>query len=662
MKKYTITILFLIFNLSTNLASSQPDSVYKVIYSWALNNDYSTIKSLPIDTSLTSFQIFNPVYKKNISNSYPGNLGSPNISNIYFGRNPKSDFLFVQHYLSYIHLPINQKYFNTKKPYTNISYTSGGPKKKIEQTLKFIHTQNVNENLNVGGMYNLLATEGQYQRQKIKNSILTFFSSYIRDKYSVYSNLNINKINAFENGGITEDFFIEDTTMDTETIPVYLTSAASEVNNKSFFVVQQYKFGNKILNSESDNSLQTDSSAVEQDSSLRKKISVMENSITHVFQYDKNYRKYKDDNPLSEFYEPYEIFIDSTKTQDKANFSSISNTFQWKLNKNFDDWNNFRLRILISNQLEKFNYRIPTDTIIQNNLTDTIISNTKKENFSNTHFGIGLNTDLRKKWNWNFFGKYFFRGYKKENFLIKTEINRTITEKNNFSVFSLYGILRKKTPGYFLNNYSSNHFEWKNQFEDVNEIIVKLKFINLKRQFEIGVNYSNIENFVYFDTLATPIQETSKFNIFSGYVYKNFVVWKFHFFNKIVHQTVDKGEVLRLPKLSLFNSTYFQQLIKFKITGGELMTQIGFNIYYNSKYFANAYMPATGQFYLQNEKKLGNYPYIDLFINIKLKRIRFFLKFAHVNSGLIEKKYFSVLHYPMNERTFKFGLLCTFYD
>jgi len=86
------------------------------------------------------------------------------------------------------------------------------------------------------------------------------------------------------------------------------------------------------------------------------------------------------------------------------------------------------------------------------------------------------------------------------------------------------------------------------------------------------------------------------------------------------------------------------------------------NLYYNTKYYADAYNPALGVFHQQNEKKLGNYPYLDVFLNIKLKRTRFFLKYEHLNSGWIYKNYFSALHYPRNEGMFKAGISWTFYD
>ncbi|MBA7530266.1 hypothetical protein ES705_22469 [subsurface metagenome] len=117
-----------------------------------------------------------------------------------------------------------------------------------------------------------------------------------------------------------------------------------------------------------------------------------------------------------------------------------------------------------------------------------------------------------------------------------------------------------------------------------------------------------------------------------------------------------------LPLISVYNSTYFEHDFYFKLTRGHLLIQLGFDVYYNTPYNAMAYMPSTGQFYIQDQKELGNYPYIVAFLNFKLKRTRFFFMFDHVNSGFTGNNYFSVLHYPLNQRTFKFGLSWTFYD
>ncbi|NJK87075.1 MAG: putative porin [Bacteroidales bacterium] len=100
----------------------------------------------------------------------------------------------------------------------------------------------------------------------------------------------------------------------------------------------------------------------------------------------------------------------------------------------------------------------------------------------------------------------------------------------------------------------------------------------------------------------------------------------------------------------------------FKFTGGEFFTNLGFDMYYNTKFHAPAYLPHIGSFFNQREKEIGNYPYVDIFLNVKLKRALFFFKFEHVNSGLFDRNFFSALHYPRGQRMFKLGIAWNFYD
>jgi hypothetical protein len=129
-----------------------------------------------------------------------------------------------------------------------------------------------------------------------------------------------------------------------------------------------------------------------------------------------------------------------------------------------------------------------------------------------------------------------------------------------------------------------------------------------------------------------------------------------------VYQKTNNQRVLGLPEIVLYNSTYLTHLINFRATGGKLLVMLGFDLFYNSKFYSDAYMPSLTTYHRQSEKELGNHFYFDPFINAQIKRLRVFFKFEHVNSSWGDKNYFSVLHYPRNERNIKFGLSWTFYD
>jgi hypothetical protein len=73
-------------------------------------------------------------------------------------------------------------------------------------------------------------------------------------------------------------------------------------------------------------------------------------------------------------------------------------------------------------------------------------------------------------------------------------------------------------------------------------------------------------------------------------------------------------------------------------------------------------MPATGRFYRQESIKAGDYPFVNAFLNLKLKRTRIFLMMDHLNSKLSGNGFYMVPSYPMNIRMFRYGLAWTFYD
>ncbi len=667
MTRIILIILFLnflpagrIFSSGINDSCSNNDSTKTIIYSWILSENYD-IQHTAVDTLLTSFQIYNPVYKSQYfgANSYLGNIGLPGISNLYFqtasrpvgifaggqyNANPypftaQSDFIFLSPYQSYLLLPANTKYYNTRRPYTNLSYFWGGSNITKEQTLKIIHTQNVNKNLNFGFRYNLISSLGQYQKQTTRNNSFLFFTSYINKRYSVHSNFSLNKFKIYENGGIIDDSYLEDSlNYSSDQIPVKLQNARTTINNKNFFLTQKYNFGKAttVLNPDS----------------TETKIFNHKSSLTHTFKFERDYKLYTDDIPIFidiysdtvKFYE--NNFISDSITYDSIYFQSINNTIQWKINENLSrKVFKFGGRLLISNELKKYYYI----NFANNNLS-----------LNNTFVSAGIFNNAGKNCTWDVSGKYYIDGYRKENFTINTKISKIIRNKNDSSIISFSGMFRNQTPDYFEENYFSNHFKWNNTFADKQETILKLSYTKPSWNLNYGINVAILNNFIYFDTTALPSQTTNEFFVYSAFINKNFNLGKWHSVHKIVYQSAQNKDVLRLPEFVLYNSVYFQQSFFKNI----LHTQFGFDVFYNTEYYAYSYMPATGVFYLQNEKLIGNYPYIDIFINLKLKRARFFIKCEHINSGLIQgipKKYYNVLHYPMNGRCFRFGISWNFY-
>ena len=90
--------------------------------------------------------------------------------------------------------------------------------------------------------------------------------------------------------------------------------------------------------------------------------------------------------------------------------------------------------------------------------------------------------------------------------------------------------------------------------------------------------------------------------------------------------------------------------------------QIGFDLFFYKDYYAYAYAPSTQQFYLQYEKRIGNYPYLDFFINLKINQAKIFVKMSHINQEFMGNTYYSTPHYPRNDMAFIVGISWRFYD
>jgi len=75
----------------------------------------------------------------------------------------------------------------------------------------------------------------------------------------------------------------------------------------------------------------------------------------------------------------------------------------------------------------------------------------------------------------------------------------------------------------------------------------------------------------------------------------------------------------------------------------------------------NAYDPLLSEFYVQNNKLIGNFPRIDFFINAKIQQTRLYLKAEHINSSLTGYDYYSAPSYPYRDFSIRFGLVWNFF-
>lgn len=605
--------------------------VKSVIKTWKLSNNGTKRDSIRLDTILGFQHNYNPIFKKSISNAYLGNLGSAYQSNVYRDRVKDQDFLFFSNYRAYMLMPEDVVYFNTTTPYTSIAYETGGSSGSAENLLNVLHTQNIKPNWNVGISYNLISSDGQYQNQKTKLYDFSIFSNYTKNRYSLDVVLNQNKVNNEENGGIVSDTLLTETDDKSENIQVSLDDSKSKLTNINFSMNHSYGLGveNEIIN--------------DQDTSYTYPIKVVYN-----MKYEANSWRFKEDIVNDDFYSIN--YFDSGETFDKVEYSNIRNFFQIVFNENENKWIRLGARFGLISDFGKYTTRLNQNDISLNQIDSEI---------HNNQLLASLYSTAGPSLNWNATAKFVFEGYRQNDLELKYELTKWIGKKDSIPHgVSLIGKMDSKTPNFLLSEYYGNHQQWNLNLDKTTELELGLEYFNEKRKLKIGGQINQIDNYTYFGLDATPKQSNKGITVLTGYLEKRFKLGNFYLQQKLVGQNSSEDQILPLPTFSIYSNNYYKNTF----FDGALGLQVGFSVHYNTAFNAPNYMPSTGQFYLQDQKELGDYPKVDVYFNFRIKRTRLFFMYEHLNSSMGNKNYFSAYHYPLNPAMFKYGLIWTFYN
>jgi len=605
---------------------------------WKISDYGAFHDSLKLDTLLDDFQIYHPVFKKLITSSYIGNYGTPAINNDFFNRNSNVDFLFFRSREAYLLTPAILQYYNTKTPFTRMDYGQSGNKSvKAETRFNFFHSQNVNPYLNFVLNIDFAKSAGQYNAQESKNNFVTLYSSYNKDNLNVYGGFVANTLKNNENGGLTNDSLIFNGWESVE-LNTNLNNSSSSFKGTYYFVNGEYRFGKDI--------------EIEGDSITEFRPIF---GMTISSQYQKHKQEFIDEEvPSNTFFKNTYYADDYIK--DSIRFNRLDNVFQLKQYENANRKVSFGTRAFLG--IDFINTTTPGTDSTMFAGSDTTQYESIVNNYSNLYIGGGIFREKGKFWTWNFAGKIYLIGYKAG----QTELSGIISKpfnvlKDSLAALIIEGSLNNKVADYFQEEFYSNHYRWNNNFNMEQRMDVKGTIVSPRFKLKLSGNYALINNLVYNNYEGMPSQTNKELLVFSAFADKDFNHRNLHFRVRALWQQASDEEFIHLPVFSGFVSAYYKFIIA-KV----LFTQIGADTRYNTKYYADAYSPATGLFYLQNEKKYGNYPYIDVYANLRLKRTIVFFKMLNIGTNFLDGEYITTPNYPMPRSSFRFGLSWLFYD
>lgn len=622
---------------------------------------------VPMDTNRLNFSNSTLTEGRSLSVGYTGNIGSPAQTRIFSERKEARDFIFADPYDYSITTPENAKFYDTKIPYTNATYTFGGGAQKKEERLNGVLTLNFGKKINIGGELDYIYSRGFYNSNGNKLLSYRFFGSYLTDKYELRAYLsNYNFVN-YENGGLTDDTYVTDPdahsenkgAVDTKSYPVRYSNAFNRVRGKQYFLSHRYNLGFYRTLSETD----------EEGEPIEKFVPV--SSIIHTLEYEDNRRHFTTTNQ-AEMDTAYKVpgtdnykYGLSAELHDRPSSWNMRNTLALSLREGFQNWVKFGLSAFISLEKRRFKMmELPPGMAYDEYLniisepTTLIYPGYVIYDEMSTYIGAELSKRQGSILTYNARGELCIVGDDLGEFRLTGNLQTQFNLFKKEALIRAEGYVKNVTPAFFTRHNHSRYFWWDNKFKNEQQVYAggTIRLESTKTQISAGVN--SIQSHVYYGASGTPLQHDGNLQVITVRAKQDLHYRAFGWENEAAYQYSSNEDVIPLPQWSLYSNIYLNVKIA-KV----LSLQLGADAHYFSSYYAPYYEPATQQFQLQAENgkvKIGDYPLINAYVNFHLKQTRFFIMAYNVGSQFLDPKHFSLAHYPLNPYYLKFGISVKF--
>ena len=658
------------------------------------------------DTVVHAFQEYNQTSGYNGEYNILGNLGSPRLSRIYLHRNYWGH-QFLQPYSFLIRGLHDFRFSNTLSPMTNLAYHKVGNRTEGQERLHAYFASNINKLAGIGLKCDYLYGRGYYNSQANSQFGGTLFGYYLGDRYNIHAFVNYNHLKMAENGGIENDAYILDPQSmpgryGSKDIPTLLAETWNRNENQDAYLTHRYNLG-FYRDIEIPDSLRpkapTESELLEQLSdSLRTLLStdslrrvivldslltrwaeeqivpqqfVPVSSIIHTLQINNlRHTYYAHETPDTYYTNHY--YGDWNDVKDRTKALSVRNIVALSLREGFNKWAQMGIAAYLSHELKS--YTLPELT------ADTLLG---RKRYNETDLAVGgqISRTQGSLLHYNVTGQFSFAGDNVGDFNVDGNIDLSVplSHRDTLDV-NIHGFVSDMVPDFYFRHYHSQFCWWDDEGlskEFKARIEGTLRLPRTGTSLNVGIE--NVKNLTYYgmrNTLhadadastALPgdyshdvkvFQHSGHIQVFSARLTQNLKLGPLHWENDVTYQATSSDEALPLPALSLYSNLFLQ----FRIAR-VLNVELGGDLRYFTRYYAPDYSPAVQQFAVQDNSrermKIGNYPIVGVYANLHIKHCRLYVALQHVNAS--SGHMFWAPHYPIDPRTFHFGISWNFFN
>ena len=738
------------FNKHNNDTTSKNKEVPKGMKVWTVDRKFGNVIPATPDTLPHLFP--NSLFNSGIYGQYNtiGNNYSARQNRIFIDRKESSSFIFTDPYSFFMVDPDEFLFTNTLSPLTYLTYDNCGDKQNGEDRLDAKFAVNVNKRLGIGFQMTYDYARGYYSSQSVSHFNGSIFATYLGDRYNAHFLFSTNHQKATENGGITDDEYIQhpesfnDDFAENE-IPTVLTQNWNRNDNLHVFLSHRYNIGfyrqvpmteeelkarefAKASQKEKEElemkkegadapkgrettapkgrpegaviagieppkektSEAVDTTRIQVDSQEKldslnrlqaiqdsidatmKKEYVPVTSIIHTLElhnFKRIYQAYQ--TPANYYFDRYYRAFERDSIEDINKHFQVKNTLGLALLEGFNKYMKAGLKAFVTHEYRRYD------------MPDTLGTTVFQQQWTEHNVSVGgqLNKTQGKTLHFNLTGEFWLAG--EDASQLKLDFDTDL----NFALFkdtvrvAAKAFFHRMNPSFFYRRYHSQHMWWDQQNEFKQEMRTRiegmLSYSLTNTRLRLAVE--EIQNYTYFgmsyDTnkdgngniigrenlTAGAYQEGGNINLLTAQLYQDFRLGPLNWENIITYQNSSNTDVLPLPALNIFSNLY----LKFKIAR-VLDVELGGNVTYFTKYEAPDFCPMINQFAVQKNTasrvELGEFPFVDVYANLKLKGVRFFVMMSNVLYSSANRKYFTTPHYPMNGSVMHMGVSWPFFN
>ena len=633
---------------ATLVAAAKRPLVRSEVKTWTMPSLSAVADTIPfLDTTMLNYHDVDVQQLYSISSVTNGNvLVSPIESRVVNDRLKTIDDPFAWSLTPYVVTPQQQRYFNTRTPFSTVAYKKGFVTGHEENDIDFLFTGNINPRLNLGVEMDYLNSVGHYANTAGKLFRGSVWGSYTGGHYSMHAAFGWSRLSSFDNGGLQD---INDLTngMYAQDLPVRM-NAMTAYRYLSGYLHNQYAITSEREYHDSIEVIE-DGKRVKRDTIKVEYTPLM--TFSHVFECNNSNRRYVEQDADQGFYD--EIYYDSIATKDTTDVLTIRNTLAVTFCEAYNTKLKFGFTAFAMNECQRFiNDSVPYDSIYDYRW------------MNNTFVGGAIHKHSGANVRYHVEGQVCVLGYKIGEF----DVNGKLTTKFNAGkypfIISARAYAKSETPNWYLQHYRSNHVIWDNTFGFTYRFLggatIHYDYKWLKPH--IDFSFENQTNPIYVSYADwRPHQYKGNVQIITGDVGLDLTTPWINLENKAVIQHSTNDSVLPVPLVILqhrlyYHGTWFRALD----------TQIGVDVRYFTKYHAPVLCPATGMFANQQDVTVGNYPWMNVYASFYVRsiRLRFFAHYQHLSYWFFKenKGYITMPGYPTNRDIFRAGLAWHFYN